>query len=187
MYQNSFFHNSFSHNSFSESYPVFTPNRFEYTDLDAEKEKDPQLVEAAFRKKAKKNKRTLIVTVIALLLTVVFILVAFTVVAKKTPGSSTNSKPIYSRKCKDRCNIQVAETIPIGLAYPSGSPTHTKISDGMIDLLKMAEYSIDIASSYWSLKGSDIPGGPYPMANVGEDIFSGLVMAARRGIKFQVF
>ena len=53
-------------------------------------------------------------------------------------------------------SIILAESIPLGLTYPPGSPSHPSIYHTWLDLIEMATESIDIASFYWTLKGTDI-------------------------------
>ena len=49
----------------------------------------------------------------------------------------------------------VVESIPENLTFPNGSAEHMSTYDGLMELLNLAETSIDIASFYWTLKGSD--------------------------------
>ncbi|XP_052127030.1 phospholipase D Y-like, partial [Frankliniella occidentalis] len=53
------------------------------------------------------------------------------------------------------------------------------------NLINISQSSIEIASLYWSLRGSDIY--PHPSANEGEDIFNKLMDAAGdRNIKLRI-
>jgi phospholipase D3/4 len=57
----------------------------------------------------------------------------------------------------------LVETIPEGLAYRPSKVIHASTYDTWQKLLDVAEKSIEIASLYWTLKGSDVY--PYPSAN----------------------
>ncbi|KAF4519232.1 hypothetical protein B566_EDAN009793 [Ephemera danica] len=59
--------------------------------------------------------------------------------------------------------VSLVESIPEGLLYPDGAPSHASTYDTWMDLLGAAESSIEIASFYWSLRGSDLI--PYPTAD----------------------
>ena len=48
------------------------------------------------------------------------------------------------------------ESIPENLTYPAGSPSHVSIFDTWMSLIRSSKHSIDIASFYWSLRGSDV-------------------------------
>merc|ERR1712168_495022 len=55
-------------------------------------------------------------------------------------------------KCTDACTATLAESIPMNLTYPDGSPSHPTIFDNWLKLLASAKKSIKIASSYWSMR-----------------------------------
>lgn len=48
----------------------------------------------------------------------------------------------------------LVESIPENLTYPSGSVQHMSTYDAWMELLEVAETSIDIASFYWTLTGT---------------------------------
>ena len=58
-------------------------------------------------------------------------------------------------KCMCIFRLTLVESIPENLTYPAGSPTHLSVYEGWMNLLKLANESIDIASSYWNLRGKD--------------------------------
>ena len=166
----------------SENFNDAFPNRLEYTEIDG-KQVDAYKAEITQRLKKKQHRLTAIVTVVALLFTIFFILIAFLAVVRKTAIKVDES--IGSPICGDDCSLQLVETIPIGMEYDPGSPKNPAIVDKLKEVLNSAKKTIDIASSYWTLRGFDVKGGPYPMAKVGEEIFDGLVEAAtKRGMNF---
>jgi len=137
------------------------------------------------RKKKKQRRWTVLVTIAALVLTILFILIAFLAVVGKTRAPI--SVPHRAVLCSSMCSLQLVETIPSGMEYSPGSPSHPAIVDNLKEILTSATKTIDIASSYWTLKGSDVDGGPYPMAKVGEEIFEGLIEAAtKRGVQIRI-
>ncbi|XP_016989323.1 5'-3' exonuclease PLD3 [Drosophila rhopaloa] len=76
---------------------------------------------------------------------------------------------------KDDCDIQLVESIPIGLTYPEGSPTFLSTHEAWLQLLDSAKTSLDIASFYWTLKGEDTPGVTDNSTQPGEEIFARLL------------
>ncbi len=130
--------------------------------------------EIADRLKKKRRGWTFYITVLALLLTVVLTCIAFLISVKNSKRLGAVSSDAV---CGDNCQFELVETIPSGMTYP-GFKSNPRISDRMQKLLLSAEKTIDIASSYWTLKSSDVKGGPYPMADVGQQIFDLLVKAA---------
>lgn len=58
-------------------------------------------------------------------------------------------------------SITLVESIPEGLVY-NGSAPNPSIFESWLQLIKLAESSIDIASFYWSLNGTDVI--PHPSA-----------------------
>ncbi|KAH8410343.1 hypothetical protein KR009_012353 [Drosophila setifemur] len=73
------------------------------------------------------------------------------------------------------CNIQLVETIPIGLTYPEGSPRFLSTYEAWLQLMEGAKSSLDIASFYWTLKPEDTPGETDNSTQPGEDIFAKLL------------
>lgn len=168
----------------SDDFSEKLPNRLEYTEIDG-KQVESYKAEITDRMKKKRYRWTAIVTVTALLFTIFFILVAFLAVVKK--NGIRVSAGSQSQICGDQCRLEVVETIPEGLRYHPGSPTSPAIVKGLLAIMSSARESIDIASSYWTLRESDVKGGPYPMAKVGEQVFDGLIQAAmERGVKMRI-
>ena len=78
------------------------------------------------------------------------------------------------------CNVTLVESIPENLTFPKGSPTHQSVFHGLLNLLEVAESSIHIASSYWTMRGDDVPVKDSSSWQ-GEKIFRGLIDAGKRG------
>lgn len=57
--------------------------------------------------------------------------------------------------CMDYCSISLVETIPIGMNY-NNTARHETIYDSWMDLIGMAQETIEIASLYWTMKGEDV-------------------------------
>jgi len=90
-------------------------------------------------------------------------------------------------KCTDVCHAILAESIPMNLTYRDGSPRHPTIYSNLMMLLKSAKSSIKIASSYWSLRGADVPDMGTNTSWQGEQVFQGIYDAGKnRGIKIQI-
>lgn len=58
--------------------------------------------------------------------------------------------------CMDRCSISLVETIPIGLNYSNNAAQHETIYDSWMNLIEMAQDTIEIASLYWTMKREDV-------------------------------
>jgi phospholipase D3/4 len=81
--------------------------------------------------------------------------------------------------------IQLVESIPEGLVYPSGSPSFLSTYDAWKFLIKSATTSISIGSFYWTLRSSDVY--KHPSSWQGEDIFQDLLVAGvDRKIKIRI-
>ncbi|XP_014670269.1 PREDICTED: phospholipase D3-like isoform X2 [Priapulus caudatus] len=73
------------------------------------------------------------------------------------------------------------------MTFDSRHRSHVSVFEGWMTLLDLAEESIDIASSYWTLRGSDVPQVKDPSSWQGEKIFEKLVRAGKeRGIKIRI-
>ncbi|CAL1688368.1 unnamed protein product [Lasius platythorax] len=79
--------------------------------------------------------------------------------------------------CMDHCNIFLVETIPIGLNYSNNTARHETIYDSWMDLIGMAQETIEIASLYWTMKREDV--FPDDSAKEGEQVFQALLEAGR--------
>ena len=52
-------------------------------------------------------------------------------------------------------SLTIVESIPENLTYSCDSPVHPSTYQGWLDLLTAATTSVDIASYYWTLRGTD--------------------------------
>ncbi|XP_001357497.2 phospholipase D3 [Drosophila pseudoobscura] len=69
------------------------------------------------------------------------------------------------------CNIQLVESIPIGLNYSEGSPRFLSTFEAWQQLLDSAKESLDIASFYWTMRAQDTPGVNDSSTQPGDEIF----------------
>jgi len=83
-------------------------------------------------------------------------------------------------KCEDECFVTLAESIPMNLTYPDGSPSHPSIYINLMMLLAKAEKSIKIASSYWSLRNVDVDDQGTNTSWQGENVFKGIYEAGKK-------
>ena len=51
--------------------------------------------------------------------------------------------------------LSIVESIPENLTYPSSAPSHLSTYRAWMNLLSAATESVDIASYYWTLRGTD--------------------------------
>ncbi|GAB1866559.1 Phospholipase D3 [Camponotus japonicus] len=80
--------------------------------------------------------------------------------------------------CMDHCSISLVETIPIGMNYNNNTARHKTIHDSWMDLIGMAQESIEIASLYWTMKREDVVPSDNSAQN-GEQVFQALLEAGR--------
>ncbi|XP_065674450.1 5'-3' exonuclease PLD3 isoform X2 [Hydra vulgaris] len=129
------------------------------------------------------KKRAFIITASLLMVFAIFLVVAY--LFSKTKLVVANSKLSFQNdSCNDsQCTLQIVETLPPILAFNN---THDSISKHWLSMINNAKSRIDILSFYWTLKNSDVPGGPYTQAEVGEKIFDALKTSAKNGIKVRI-
>jgi len=56
----------------------------------------------------------------------------------------------------DHCSISLVETIPINLNYSNNTAQHETTYDSWMDLIGMAQDTIEIASLYWTMNREDV-------------------------------
>lgn len=130
------------------------------------------------------RRRHYTVRVIALLFFLAVVVV--TVVVLQFTLKNEVSEPASATRaatCTDDCTVSLVESIPQGVVYPAGSPQHPAISQGWMDLLQLAEDTIDIASFYWTMRGSDTHTKD-PSSKPGEQVYQGLIDAATKRSEF---
>ena len=151
---------------------------FNFAEMD---DRSGEAFKVGITNRLRKNQRkfTFWITIGALISTIIFIFVAFLVSAKQ---KTLVEKIKNNEPCSASCSIKLAETIPSGMKYDPSAIVHPPIVNELKTFLQSAKKSVDIASSYWTLQASDVKGGPYPMASAGEEIFTEIINAARRGI-----
>ncbi|CAD6213375.1 GSCOCG00004039001-RA-CDS [Cotesia congregata] len=92
-----------------------------------------------------------------------------------------NNSSIYGNEseyiCKDSCRISLVESIPIGVIYDNNSVVHRSTYSTWIELIQSAQYTIEIASLYWTMTRQDVY--PDDSAREGEDVFEALISAGR--------
>ncbi|XP_072138250.1 5'-3' exonuclease PLD3-like [Mobula birostris] len=62
----------------------------------------------------------------------------------------------HTTTCDDPCRFVLIETVPDGLVYAENATGYQSIYNSWMNLINMANSSLDIASFYWTLTGSDI-------------------------------
>lgn len=80
---------------------------------------------------------------------------------------------IFAEDADPECNVQLVESIPIGLDYNGSVPKTLRTFEAWQILLNSTERNLDLASSYWSLRGSDV--FEHPSDWQGEWIFHNLI------------
>lgn len=78
-------------------------------------------------------------------------------------------------QCGDKCRFTIVESIPENLTFNGTTFQSVSVFEGWMNLLSIAKETIDIASSYWSLRGDDVWSDPTDWQ--GEQIFKELLRA----------
>lgn len=133
-----------------------------------------------FHKKDNTKSRYIVLAFLFVLACVIVTVVALHTVFTSKVKQGEKDEHSSSKACTDSCTIGLVESIPENLTYPSSEVVHPTIYSGLIKLLKSAENSIDIASSYWTLRGKDTQTED-PTTSWGETVFNELVLAGKRG------
>lgn len=90
-------------------------------------------------------------------------------------GINTN----YDRGAIDECQVKLVESIPEGLIYPNSTiPENPSTYSAFVQLLDLAESKLELASSYWTLRGSDLHHQD-PSSWQGENIFRRIEQLAK--------
>nr|XP_054748597.1 5'-3' exonuclease PLD3-like [Lytechinus pictus] len=89
-----------------------------------------------------------------------------------TNPQGVSPKPV---PCTDPCTVILAESMPLNLTFPDGSPRFQSTFAIWKELLATAEETIDISSYYWTLRGKDIFNDTSDFE--GEEIFQELMAA----------
>ncbi|XP_067895165.1 5'-3' exonuclease PLD3-like isoform X4 [Heterodontus francisci] len=88
-------------------------------------------------------------------------LIAFTIIQlmrklmEQSLGGKEAWKDLHSTTCDD-CSFVVAESVPDGLIYEENATKYQSTYNSWINLINIANSSLDIASFYWTLTGHDI-------------------------------
>ena len=82
----------------------------------------------------------------------------------------TKAQRVKTPISKETCDIKLVESIPEGLDFPNSHiPTNPSTYSAFLQLLNVTESSLELASSYWSLRGSDVYEDPSDWQ--GEDVY----------------
>uniref|UniRef100_A0A5F8H3Y7 Phospholipase D family member 5 n=1 Tax=Monodelphis domestica TaxID=13616 RepID=A0A5F8H3Y7_MONDO len=87
---------------------------------------------------------------------------------------------LSEKNCQNNCRIALVENIPEGLNYSETAPFHLSLFQGWMNLLNMAQKSVDIVSSHWDLNHS------HPSACQGQRLFEKLLQLAARNIEIKL-
>ncbi|ALC40110.1 CG43345, partial [Drosophila busckii] len=104
----------------------------------------------------------------------VFILFVLVLIVLLLPWETLNrrTEPNTPVDAPLPCQLQLVETIPIGLNYADDSPKFLSTFEAWQLLLNKAKSSIDIAAPYWTLRGVDVNDSS---TQLGEQLFQRLL------------
>uniref|UniRef100_A0A224XGI0 Putative Phospholipase D3 n=2 Tax=Megacormus gertschi TaxID=1843536 RepID=A0A224XGI0_9SCOR len=119
-------------------------------------------------------------------ITIIFILIVLVVMLPLLEQKQEDKVYVLADtgNCTEPCWVTLVESIPENLTY-STTLNHPSTFDGWLNLIHLAEHTIDIAAFYWTLRGSDVV--PDPSDWQGEKIFQELLAAGtERKIKISI-
>ncbi|XP_067006236.2 5'-3' exonuclease PLD3 [Anabrus simplex] len=116
-------------------------------------------------------------------ITIILILIVLVVLLPLVDNQSVNEKPVKPtvppvQLCKNSCRFSLVESIPEGMVYPKGSTPHPSTVDTWLNLINMAEFSIEIASFYWTLQQGEVY--PDPSSKQGGKVFQSILDAGTK-------
>jgi phospholipase D3/4 len=112
----------------------------------------------------------------------VFILLVFIILTNHLPQSESFLFP----NAEINCEAKIAETIPIGLTYNSSIISDSTF-DELVSLISNAKQSIDIASFYWTLLGTDVMPNPDESSLKGKILLNEIIGASKtRSVKIRI-
>jgi phospholipase D3/4 len=112
----------------------------------------------------------------------VLILLVFIVLTNHLPQSES----FLITNTEIDCEGKIAETIPIGLTYNSSIISYSTF-DELISLISNAKQSIDIASFYWTLLGTDVMPKPDESSLKGKILLHEIINASKtRSVKIRI-
>jgi len=121
---------------------------------------------------------------ISIILVLIIIIVLLPLINHKLAFTTVSQTSARETMCMDTCDISLVESIPEGLVYNS-SVTRKSTYQAWMELMELAESSIEQAGMYWTLRGSDIY--EHPSAWQGESIFNTLKnVTMEKGLKLRI-
>lgn len=124
------------------------------------------------------SKRLIALVIFLGILTIVVVVLQFCFEAHRSEQKKATSCQKFT--VAPNCTVTLVESIPEDVTFPNGSIVNPSIYSGWMDLLEIAEREIDIASFYWTMRGSDT-NTTDASTKQGEEVFASLEAAAKRG------
>ena len=83
------------------------------------------------------------------------------------------------------CRADIVESIPIGLTFNSSIASNSTF-DALMNLIGSATKSIDIASFYWTLLGTDVMPNPDQSSLEGKQLLDALINSKARSVRIRI-
>lgn len=166
--------------------PKGSPNANDEADLWAEEYAQPDMIEypgAKWRKHKLCRPSCIPITILCIL---IFMVVLLPVLDQATEKAlQVLNQKIQCSPCKNKCELQLIESIPEGLLYNNSFRENPSTFDTWLKLINLAQDQIEIASFYWTLRHSEVY--PDPSSSKGETIFQALLKAGTdKGINIKI-
>lgn len=144
---------------------------------------DDEPLNEKYEKSRSKHCHLLVLSIVFFILCLAGIISAVVYVISRI-HSPNNPSP--AGPCTDPCVFTLVESIPDNLTFAAGSPSHPSTFTGISQMLGLAKETIEIASFYWTMTGSDLP-SPDGSDWQGVALFNTLLQAGKeKGIKIRI-
>ncbi|XP_078090118.1 5'-3' exonuclease PLD3 isoform X2 [Mustelus asterias] len=126
---------------------------------------------------------------VAFLLLTTICLVTFAVVQSvRKPMERNGTKAwegLQSTTCDDPCSFVITESVPDGVVYNKNATKYQSTYNSWLNLINIANSSLDIASFYWTLTGRDI-NVTDPTSKLGEILLHELGKLPLRNVSVRI-
>lgn len=100
---------------------------------------------------------------ISIILILIFLVVLLPLLDHTVEKAEQILNRLSAETCNNSCSISLVESIPQGMVYPDNTTPYPSTYQTWLNLIDVANSSIEIASFYWTLRKTDIY--PDPSSN----------------------
>ncbi|KAF8386699.1 hypothetical protein PRIPAC_75841 [Pristionchus pacificus] len=90
-------------------------------------------------------------------------------------------KMALATQCGDTCSLNLVESIPTGISFPSG-PKNADTAETWIKIIDDTEEVLDMAALYWNMIDEE----RHPSSRKGSLVLEALIRAGQRGVRIRI-